>query len=113
MKLLRKSFVISMGFDGSFFLDIVEIILEKINTRRINSAILFGALEFVQTIISQFVIFFMTEILMVWQPSQHLNGVQGGSRPESHKSLRWISTVGDPWISSRLWPMSFVATSSQ
>ena len=58
MKLLRKSFVISMEFDGSF-LDIVEIILEKINTGRVNSAILFGALEFIQTIISQFVIFFI------------------------------------------------------
>ena len=34
-----------------------------------------GALEFVQTIIS----YIMTEILMVWQPSQHLNGVQGRS----------------------------------
>ena len=31
-----------------------------------------GALEFVQTIIS----YIMTEILMVWQPTQHLNCVQ-------------------------------------
>ena len=55
-KFLQKSFVISMGLPP--FLR-VEIIQEKINTGMINSnkyAILFGALEFVQTIISQLIL---------------------------------------------------------
>ena len=54
-KLLWKSFVISMGFQSLFLRFEIkeEIYTGMINSK--NSGIFFGALEFVQTIISQFV----------------------------------------------------------
>ena len=53
-KPLRKRFVILI--DLPIFFKRVEIVKEKITTGMINSNTFFGELEFVQTIISQFVI---------------------------------------------------------